>query len=259
MRYSLKSEMISAEYIESDIDKLVLWESHCHAGYEMIAVIKGDVSVMLEGTSLRLTENQAVIIPPLFYHTVTANKGGEYTRVTVLFDIGAVPTVLRDSFLNKSGIPAVFNYPSAERLKEICMKEDKEFYTPLFESLMVDIFYSDVQAERSEENVTEDSFIKSVVSYVDSHLCEQITLDSLALYTARSKSSFCHLFKEKMKISPKQYILEKKFALALKLIRAGTPPTEASARVGYENYANFYRMYKSRFNKSPSDDHRQSE
>ncbi len=52
------------------IDNPVLWDSHCHAQFEMIAVLEGDISIMLEGRSYRLTEKQTVIIPQLLYHTM---------------------------------------------------------------------------------------------------------------------------------------------------------------------------------------------
>jgi len=40
-------------------------------------------------------------------------------------------------------------------------------------------------------------------------------------------------------------------ALAAKLIREGTPPTEVALRVGYENYSNFYRMYQRHLHAAP--------
>ena len=58
------------EYTEHMIDNPVLWDSHCHAQFEMIAVLEGDISIMLEGRSYRLTEKQTVIIPQLLYHTM---------------------------------------------------------------------------------------------------------------------------------------------------------------------------------------------
>ena len=66
MNKSLNVQHFSFEYIESKIDHPILWESHCHAQYEMIAVAAGDITVMLEGQKYRLQKNQIIIIPPLF-------------------------------------------------------------------------------------------------------------------------------------------------------------------------------------------------
>ena len=68
MAYRFQTEVFQIEYIESENHSSILWESHCHAKYEMIAVLDGDITVMLEGQSYRLQKNQIIIIPPLFYH-----------------------------------------------------------------------------------------------------------------------------------------------------------------------------------------------
>jgi methylphosphotriester-DNA--protein-cysteine methyltransferase len=74
----------------------------------------------------------------------------------------------------------------------------------------------------------------------------------LVPFLSVAASSVCHLFCEQMKISPKQYILQKKLALAGKLIHDGVPPTIAAIRIGYDNYSDFYRMYVKHFKKMPS-------
>ena len=244
------TERFQMEYVESQMDSFVLWESHCHARFELIIVLEGDVNVMLEGRSDRLTEGQTALIPPLAYHTVTANGKGIYRRVTALFDGEHIPAPLRDRFLEKE---AVFEGETThgEGLRRLCEQQETQFYLPLAESYMTQIFYRGYEAgERS--TAEEDGFLRQVLSYIDGHLCEDLSLDALAEYTSRSRSSFCHLFKEKMKISPGQYIVQKKLALANKLIGDGVPPTVAALQVGYDNYSNFYRMYRKHFGGSPA-------
>lgn len=252
MIYSLKTGEFDFEYIESEIDQPILWESHCHAQFEMIAVVQGDINVMLEGKSWRLTEDQTAIIPPLSYHAITANEKGSYRRVTVLFDLEAIPAVLRDKFTKNGGDIAILSSPCAKKLKELCQKNDPLFYAPLAQSLMTELFYETVTESKVPMRTDSDDFLQKSIQYIDLHLHEKILLDELAKHTSRSKSSFCHLFEEKMNISPKQYILQKKLALASKLIAEGTPPTLAAMRVGYENYSNFYRIYLKHFGKSPT-------
>ena len=108
---------------------------------------------------------------------------------------------------------------------------------------MVQIFYDSLTQAQNPVKIETDEFLQKVLKYIDGHLNEKILLDDLAKHTARSKSSFCHLFEKKMNISPKQYILQKKLAVASKLIDEGVPHTVAAMQVGYENYSNFYRLY----------------
>ncbi len=252
MKHIFQTSDCMLEYTESRTDTPILWENHCHTEFELIAVLEGDVSILLEGRHYRLTENQTVIIPPLFYHTVTANKNGMYRRITALFDLSEIPAVLHPHFSKKDAdLTPFFSLQSGE-LKRICQAGDPLFYEPLAKSLMIQLLYEDARAERSDTAVETDEFLRSVISYIDSHLCEKILLDDLAAHTSCSKSTVCHLFTEKMRISPKQYILQKKLALAHKLITDGIPPTLAAMQVGYENYSSFYRMYQKLLQSAPS-------
>ena len=240
----LKAKEFKIEYTESEIEEAVLWESHCHTQFELIAVAVGDVSVMLEGKNHRLKEGQVLIIPPLHYHSVTANGKGKYSRVTALFDSSAIPSVLKSEFEGCGTGIEISESDVIERIKKICLKENTDFYLPLVKSLMVEIFYEALEGRTRHTEAESDGFLDRALEYIDKHLSEKILLDDLAKHTARSKSSFCHLFLEKMNISPKQYILEKKLALAEKLIEEGLSHTEAAIRVGYSNYSDFYRVYK---------------
>lgn len=251
MKEVLKTERFWVEYMESHVESPLLWERHCHASFEMIGVLEGDVWVMSEGTRHRLTEGDAVIVPPFCYHTLTANRQGVYRRVTVLFDMDAVPPMLRQR-MTPEGDAVVFRASEIRELRALCEEDDPAFYAPLAEALMVRCFYACARARRNQKQGETDEFLQRTIAYIDGHLGERLTLDDLARETSRSKSSFCHLFEEKMKISPGQYILQKKMALAHGMIRDGVPPTEAALRVGYENYGNFYRIYVKQFGKSPT-------
>ena len=242
MSFRFQTDDFQIEYTESRIYPSILWESHCHARYEMIAVLDGDITIMLEGQKYRLQKNQIIIIPPLLYHSITANEEGTYRRITALFGVDAIPSVLQDDFA-KQWRNTEINPALIGKIKEICQKENIEFYATLLQSMMVEIFYETLHSSSPSTETEADDFLQKALQYIDEHLNEKILLDDLARATGRSKSSFCHLFEKKMKISPKQYILQKKLALASKLINDGTPRTVSAMQIGYENYSNFFRMY----------------
>lgn len=253
MHATIKTDKFKIEYSNSNVTDFVLWESHCHAQFELIGVLEGDISITVEGKSYRLSDGQAVIVPQLVYHTIRANKKGIYHRVTALFDQGAIPNVIRHLFERRNNEVSVFYCARLDELKKVCRQNNSNIYAPLIDSLMTQIFYDDIESTQSESIASTDEFLQKAIEYIDKNLSSKITLDDIAEYTSRSKSSFCHLFEKKMKISPKQYILQKRLALASKLISEGTSPTETAIRIGYENYSNFYRMYMKHFGKSPSE------
>jgi len=251
MKKEYVTENFRFEYTESNIDESVLWESHCHAEFEMIAVVEGDISIMIEGESHRLTENQRVIIPPLTYHTITSNKKGIYRRITTLFGLRSVPEDIRQAFSDSTARVAITFSVQNENLRNIC-EQNNGIYAPLAEALMIQIFYDSLQLKRETQKNEADEFIRKAVEYIDGHLDEKIRLEDIARSLSCSKSSFCHLFESKMKITPKQYILQKKFAFADMLINDGCSPSVAAMKIGYENYSDFYRVYLKIFGKSPT-------
>ena len=239
MVYQLDDEVYKIAYSESQVKESVLWESHCHTQFEMILVAEGDVTVTVEGKKHRLKNGQGVIVPPLLYHTVTAKTTGSYRRITALFGPDGIPKVLRSEFADRV---TRFAYGS-QRLQELCQKQEASYYAPLAQSLMVQLFYDASQEIQNAVYVEVDEFVQKATQYIDKHLHEKICLADLAKHMARSESSFCRLFEKKMHITPKQYILQKKLALAQKLIDEGMPRTAAAMQVGYDNYSSFYRLY----------------
>ena len=116
---------------------------------------------------------------------------------------------------------------------------------------MVQLLYNDVQLKDAVYSEIDET-LQKIISYIDTHLDDKIRLYDLAEHAVCSESRVSHLFQEKMKISPKQYILQKKLAFAEKLIRDGMPATLAAIQVGYENYSDFYRVYRKHFGINPS-------
>ena len=253
MKKEEEKRLFLFEYKDSTVEGELLWESHCHARYEMIAVIEGDITVIFEGKPYRLKGGQCAVISPLSYHIINANRQGRYRRVTALFDTEAIPAPLRSSFFEGKKEIYILSFPQGEALAEICESEDAALYAPLAESIMVQLLYAIYKMGRTAPTAQVDETLAKMLSFVDAHLCEPIRLSEIAASAALSVSSVSHIFREKMKISPKQYILRKKLALASKLIGEGTSPTDAALFVGYEDYSNFYRMYRKQFEKKPTE------
>lgn len=247
----MQAENFLLYYKKDRIERGVLWEKHCHAHFELIAVLAGDVCVTLEGKEFPLETGNAILIPPLCYHSVTANKTGTYRRLTAAFEPDTLPPALCSLLFQGAPRPFCAGTAQVERLCSLC-EQEKMLYAPLAGALMIELLYACADSAQAESDSVTDSILHRALGYIEKHLCEQLTLDDIAASVACSKSLLCHRFQARMRISPKQYILQKRMALAAKLIREGTPPTQAALRVGYDNYSNFYRMYQKHLQKAPS-------
>lgn len=251
MHVTRSEEHFVFTYSDHPIESAILWERHCHARFELIAVLEGTVALMTEGTRRHLAAGDVIVIPPLLYHTVAADQKCNYRRATLLFDLTAVPAVLQERLLSKTNTVQALGAAAAASLDRVAPQAEDRFYLPLLDSLFVQILYEYAESTSKDALVTEESFLKKTLAYIEKHLCEPISLDEIALHATCSKSSLCHLFREKMNITVKQYILQKRIALAIKRMDEGMPPTVAAASVGYENYSNFYRIYRKLLGHSP--------
>ncbi len=252
MTYTFNTANFSFTYSKNQVDPHVLTENHCHALYEIIAVLEGDINVTIEGQHYRLQESEAMIIPPLCYHAITANKPGDYKRVTSLFDKAAIPTVLQENFAGRNALPVICRLPWNHEFYAVWESEPTPYYEPLIESMMIQLFYKRIRTlDAVNSDAEADRFLPGIISYIDNHLLDRIVLDDLARHTARSKSFVCHLFQEKMGIPPRQYILQKRMAYAQMKIREGHPATAVAEELGYKSYATFWRIYQKHHGVNP--------
>ena len=167
MGNKLQGEQFCVRYVESEIESAVLWESHCHAQFEMIAVLEGEIRVLAQGRSYYLTANKAVIVPPLLYHTITADKKGVYRRVTTLFDAAVVPEVLQGHFAEKGAVLTVLDAPEGAELMRLCESEEKGLYLPLAQALLTQLFYRDFSAKGAITGGEIDEFLQKIIAYID--------------------------------------------------------------------------------------------
>ena len=125
-------------------------------------------------------------------------------------------------------------------------------------SLLIEALYVHTYKDTASKKEKSHPTVKAAIEYIDSHITEKLTLDSIAENVFLSKSSVSHIFRDEMKISVKQYVINKKLAFAVSLMREGVSATDAAAAIGYDNYSNFYKTYKNVFGTSPRGEKRRS-
>lgn len=244
------------QYYETRVGSAPLLENHCHTDFELIGVLEGDITLTLEGATYRCASGEVLMVPPLAYHSIATNLHATYRRVTVLFSPAAIPEPIRYELLTQSSSSPLFRQKELpfilSALARTLSAGSPERYAPLNASLLVQLLYCCAQPGKPARPTQVDRTIQKLTRYIDAHLGEKLSLDEIAGALYLSESTVSHLFREKLHTSVKQYILQKKMALAANLIRDGVPAGEAAKAVGYDNYSNFYRMYKKAFGVSPA-------
>ena len=109
------------------------------------------------------------------------------------------------------------------------------------------------RGENSPDPVHRDAKIEGVLSYINEHLTEELSVDALAEQAFLSKYHFMRLFKAETGETVHAYVRQKRLLTAARLIRQGTPAVKAAADSGFSDYSAFHRAFRESFGISPGD------
>ncbi len=96
-----------------------------------------------------------------------------------------------------------------------------------------------------------DIYVNTAVEYIHEHY-NHIRVNDIAAYLGISRYYFAHIFKEKLHISPQEYLLSYRLEQSARLLRS----TELSIRqisekAGYDNPLTFSKIFKNAYGLSP--------
>lgn len=103
----------------------------------------------------------------------------------------------------------------------------------------------------TEETRTVPNRVRDIISYINEHLTEPLTLEALANHFFVNKYYLLHMFKEYTSLSVHQYIIRKRLICAQKLMLEGMSPGDAACAGGFNDYAGFYRAFVKQTGVSP--------
>ncbi len=241
-------------YTKTHKNSKFIVENHFHNEFEIIIVLNGSISGIINDKTYKM-KNGLLIIPPFTYHNIISAADTEYERITLLFDKKLIPKDIRNSFIDDIKDNLIISNETCQTLSKrmLSLFEPKfEKYEQLFLMTIQEIFYYSLLEKNDYNTIYGNEQIEAIITYISNNLEGKLSLDEIANQVFLSKSSICHLFKAHMNISIKQYILQKKIARASYLINAGMQPKEVAYKLGYENYANFFKIYKKITGKAPS-------
>jgi len=97
----------------------------------------------------------------------------------------------------------------------------------------------------------EGTLFDRIVAYLEDNLGEKITLESVADRFYVSKSTVNRTFQKHMGTSFYRCLSQRRLLAAQQLIWEGTPLEKVSVKVGFSDYATFYRAFRQAFGISP--------
>jgi len=259
--YRIMYGNISYKHSYSKIPEDNIYERHCHNGYELLYIIKGEGTYVVEGTEYQIKPNTLLIARPCEFHCISPDKNMEYERDVLIFNEHALynSTVAELSMLTQPATKSgVIYFTDQNKISAICAifkqmkdtetmfegrKNKKEKEETMLSSLLTQLLLILSLEDSITNERDEHELMHNVMSYVNRHLFDELSLDRIAQRFFISKYYLCRAFKEYAGISLFSYITAKRIVMADQLIERGESATEAAYKVGFGSYSSFYRAY----------------
>lgn len=265
-RQNMLGAHMEAFHNYDDTERIV--DLHHHDFYEIYYFISGDVEYRVEGKTYILQKGDLLLISPGVFHQPVVRPGVAYERIVLWINRGflaqfAEQGVDLSACFDPSG--AVLLQPGAYQrstlamqLEELCTEQrsdkyGKELYCQaLFVQIMTQINRMTEITSPQRAPQSEPELVGQVLAYIAAHYQEKLTLQQLADHFYISKYHLSHTFSSQVGTSIYRYILLKRLLAAREQITDGISPSEACQNCGFQDYANFYRVFKAEYGVSPS-------
>ncbi len=247
---------------------------HYHDFHKVLWLVSGKVHYHVEGKEYELRPYDILLIRKGEIHKPEVDFAKPYERYILYIsdqyltdrvrwgeDLGRCFEVAGEKSENLARIGAMDGDALLAILKQLEMSGEEEafagelFSEVLFLQFMINLNRICLKEENAVfgANARFDKKIIEIVQYINNHLGEVLTVDSLAECFFISKYHMMRKFKEETGYSIHQYILEKRILKAKDLIINGVPATNACLECGFKDYSTFNRAFKSRLRAAPSE------
>ena len=222
----------SISYCSTIKSKTEHFKLHSHDGYEFFLFIKGDSRYIVEGNSYHLSPLDAIVIRRREMHRILHNSDTYYERVVINiepeFFIQNGCTEYETIFTNH-----VFegnNKISAKDIKEsglydsiLSIKKYSENgcspNKPVVRAAIIEFLYILNNIKSFANSDSPGNQIRNIISYINEHYAENISLDSLAAQFFISKYHLCRIFKKETGHTVHNYINQKRLNAVRDLCR----------------------------------------
>lgn len=232
---------------------------HVHSFYEVIFFVGGEANYVVEGKRYKLRKNDLVFTRPSTYHYIELLSNATYTRYLFTFE----PKTDLDKALVNS-IPAhldVVNFheqsivnENFKRIDYYASRLSNEAFSDVLYGLLKEILHNLALTETDIITIPSElsPILTRALEYVNDNLFTLSDVDELARAMSLSPPYLFKIFKQQLKISPKQYVILKRLQYAQTMIRRGKKPTEIYLDCGFQSYVGFYKHFLKTFGYPPS-------
>lgn len=247
------------------------FEFHYHDFNKILILLKGNINYTIEGKTYTLKPYDIVLVNEGEIHKASFINDSEYERI-IIYVLPQFINTYRDNDYDlnycfnraKKEHSNVLRIPSMEKSKlyQVCLElvhsfHDNDFARELYQKILFLEFMIQLNRTALSNHVnfmdseTSNTKLLQILDYINTHLTEDITIDSLAQTFYLNRFYLMHFFKAETGYTIGNYITEKRLMLAKSFVSNGSSITEACYNSGFKNYSTFSRAFKKAYHTIP--------
>lgn len=241
---------------------------HVHEWMEIYFFISGQASYLVEGTAYHLQPNDILIMRSAETHTLTISPDEPYERIAIQFSPALLASIdpeqrLLRPFLDRP-LGQLNRYAAAEdptgRLRTafagFSFDSVPDIRLNLLARLLLFLTALDGIYEQAglPLRVPARGLPGQLVAYINEHLFEDISLQTVADHFYRSRSQISRAFQQATGSPLWEYVTLKRLMAARAMIQRGESAGSACMACGFSDYSSFFRSYRTHFGHVPRED-----
>ena len=245
-------------------------DMHIHDCYEIYYSISGGKQFLIDNRFYDIEPGDIFFINQYESHYLTQVDTGIHERIVLsiypdyLQEISSPQTDLNYCFTHREeGVPHKIHLDSEMSKRFIYLihkiADAEGFGADLTErgsflELMVflnKIFYQTCHSLQPESTVTNHAQVDNILTYINNHISEELSLEVLSDHFFLSGSYLCRIFKSTTGTTINKYITARRITIAKALLNEGLSVTETCERCGFNDYSNFLKAFTKAVGISP--------
>lgn len=248
---------------------------HYHDFHKILILVGGDVTYCIEGHTYELAPDDIVLVRAGEVHKPVIRSDTPYERIIIYVSPdfleeysnpkADLSLCLKQTFTAAGDVPSHVlrlhaprgGKPGAAVRALDASLNDRDFASGLHQKLLFLEFMIQLNRAALHDHIeflgdsASNEKILAILSYLNRHLTEDITIDDLSSHFYISRYYLMHTFREQTGYTIGSYLSAKRLFLAKELIAEGRPITDVCYACGFKNYSTFSRAYKKSFGESP--------
>ncbi len=239
---------------------------HIHDCCEVLLCMGGGKNFLINDKVYDVNDGDIFIINQFEAHKITFDENKTFCRYVMQVH----PEFLYSHSTDKTDLSHCF-YTRGKNAsnKVVLSKEEKERFITCIKRLeREESFGDDITknitateilllvnsafiSQSSAEKTVGSEATKKAIDYINSNFSQPLTLDKIAQNSYISVNQLCRLFNKYCGTTVSKYITSRRITEAKKLLSSGKNVTDTANLCGFDDYANFIRVFKKHVGVTP--------